>query len=67
MGVNVVRCAHNPVSAEYIEAADRLGMLIFEEGFDQWLLQKNSDDYHNYFNKAADGETVVFELSLIHI
>lgn len=63
MGVNVVRCSHNPVSAEYIEAADRLGMLIFEEGFDQWLLAKNSDDYHNYFNKAADGETVVFEYS----
>ena len=63
MGVNVIRCAHNPVSPEYIEAADRLGMLIFEEGFDQWLLQKNNDDYHNYFNKAADGETVVFEYS----
>lgn len=63
MGVNVVRCAHNPVSPEYIEAADRLGMLIFEEGFDQWLLQKNNDDYSHYFNKAADGETVVFEYS----
>ena len=61
MGVNVVRCAHNPVSPEYIEAADRLGMLIFEEGFDQWLLKKNNDDYSNYFNKAEDGETVVFE------
>ncbi len=63
MGVNVVRCAHNPVSPEYIEAADRLGMLIFEEGFDQWLKAKNSDDYHNYFNKAADGTTTVFEYS----
>lgn len=61
MGVNVVRCAHNPVSPEYIEAADRLGMLIFEEGFDQWLYQKNNDDYSHYFNKAADGETVVFQ------
>ncbi|NBH15707.1 DUF4982 domain-containing protein, partial [Lachnospiraceae bacterium] len=63
MGVNVVRCAHNPVSPEYIEAADRLGMLIFEEGFDQWLKAKNDDDYHNYFNKAADGTTTVFEYS----
>lgn len=63
MGVNVVRCAHDPVSPEYIEAADRLGMLIFEEGFDQWLKAKNSDDYHNYFNKAADGTTTVFEYS----
>lgn len=63
MGVNVVRCAHDPVSPEYIEAADRLGMLVFEEGFDQWLKAKNSDDYHNYFNKASDGTTVVFEYS----
>ncbi|MCI8634116.1 MAG: DNRLRE domain-containing protein [Eubacterium sp.] len=63
MGVNVVRCAHDPVSPEYIEAADRLGMLIFEEGFDQWIKAKNSDDYHNYFNKAEDGTTVVFEYS----
>lgn len=63
MGVNVVRCAHDPVSPEYIEAADRLGMLIFEEGFDQWLKAKNDDDYHNYFNKAADGTTTVFTYS----
>ena len=63
MGVNVVRCAHDPVSPEYIEAADRLGMLIFEEGFDQWIKAKNSDDYHNYFNKAEDGTTTVFEYS----
>lgn len=63
MGVNVVRCAHDPVSPEYIEAADRLGMLVFEEGFDQWIKAKNDDDYHNYFNKAADGTTMVFNYS----
>lgn len=63
MGVNVIRCAHNPVSTEYIEAADKLGMLIFEEGFDQWIAAKNTDDYSNYFNKAADGTTVVFNRS----
>jgi beta-galactosidase len=63
MGVNVVRTAHNPISPEYIEAADRLGMLIFEEGFDQWMASKNGGDYSNYFNKAADGTTVVFQRS----
>ena len=49
------------MSPEFIEACDRLGMLVFEEAFDQWLYSKNSDDYHNYFNKAADGKTVVFD------
>ena len=58
-GVNAIRTSHNPVSPEFIEACDRLGMLVFEEAFDQWLYSKNSDDYHNYFNKAADGKTVV--------
>lgn len=61
MGCNAVRTAHNPVSPEYIEACDRLGMLVFEEAFDQWLHSKNSNDYHNYFNKAVDGTTVVFD------
>lgn len=61
MGVNAVRTAHNPVSPEYIEACDRLGMLVFEEAFDQWLRQKNGGDYSHYFNKAADGTTVVFD------
>ncbi len=59
-GCNAIRTSHNPVSPEFIEACDRLGILVFEEAFDQWLHTKNSDDYHNYFNKASDGETVVF-------
>ena len=60
-GCNAIRTSHNPVSPEYIEACDRLGILVFEEAFDQWLYSKNSDDYHKYFNKASDGETVVFD------
>lgn len=61
-GCNAIRTSHNPVSPEFIEACDRLGMLVFEEAFDQWLHSKNSGDYHNYFNKAVnDGTTVVFD------
>ena len=60
-GCNAIRTSHNPVSPEYIEACDRLGILVFEEAYDQWLYSKNSDDYSNYFNKASDGKTVVFD------
>ncbi|MGN0277486.1 MAG: Ig-like domain-containing protein, partial [Hominisplanchenecus sp.] len=60
-GCNAVRTAHNPVSPEYIEACDRLGILVFEEAFDQWLHSKNNGDYSHYFNKASDGTTVVFD------
>jgi beta-galactosidase len=31
MGVNAIRCAHNPPAAEFLEACDRLGMMILDE------------------------------------
>jgi beta-galactosidase len=31
-GVNAYRCAHNPPAAELLEACDRLGMLVMNEG-----------------------------------
>ncbi len=64
MGSNAIRTAHNPVSPEYIEACDRLGMLVMEEAFDQWTLQKNNQDYSHYFAKSThDGTTNVFTTS----
>ena len=31
MGVNAVRCAHNPPNAEFLDACDRLGMMVMDE------------------------------------
>ena len=31
MGVNAYRCAHNPPAAEFLDACDRLGMLVMDE------------------------------------
>ena len=46
---NAIRTSHNPVSTEFLEICDRLGMLVLEEAFDVWTESKRQDDYHLYF------------------
>ncbi len=48
-GFNAFRTAHNPPSTAFLDACDRLGMLVMDEAFDQWERQKNAQDYHLYF------------------
>jgi beta-galactosidase len=50
-GFNAIRCAHNQPSPAFLDACDRLGMLVIDEVFDQWNLSKehNDQDYHRFF------------------
>lgn len=50
-GYNAVRVAHNPMSESFMNACDRLGMLVIDEAFDSWNRSKNPDDYHKYFKE----------------
>jgi beta-galactosidase len=49
-GFSAIRTSHNPPSPAFLDACDRLGMMVIDEAFDCWNLGKNDDDYHLYFN-----------------
>ena len=37
IGVNAIRCSHNPMAPEFYDLCDRLGFLVMDEAFDEWI------------------------------
>jgi beta-galactosidase len=60
-GFNAVRCAHNPPSTAFLDACDRLGLIVIDEAFDVWIQGWLPDDYHVYFDKwwRSDIESMI--------
>ena len=50
-GNNAVRTAHNPPSPAFLDACDRLGLLVLDEPFDTWEAHKVKFDYGTNFDQ----------------
>lgn len=60
-GFNAVRCAHNPPAPAFLDACDRLGLLVIDESFDSWAFGKLAQDYSLDFeaNWQADLDAMI--------
>jgi hypothetical protein len=41
LGMNAIRCSHNPMAPEQYDLCDRMGLLVMDEAFDEWTGGKN--------------------------
>ena len=54
MGTNALRTSHNPPAPEWLELADRIGLMVMDEAFDCWYAGKHTYDYGRFFNQWYD-------------
>lgn len=54
MGVNSIRCSHNPPDTALLDLCDKMGFLVMDEAFDEWEYMKaketgtNTHESHGY-------------------
>ena len=58
MGINAIRCSHNPPAKDWMNLADEMGLLIDDEAFDMWEKPKTQFDYGNYFKEWHERDAV---------
>lgn len=56
MGANAIRVTHNPASKNLIDIANKYGILLIEEVFDGWIMDKNNNynDYSKFFDQKSE-------------
>lgn len=53
MGCNAIRTSHNPPAPEFLDLCDKMGFLVMDEIFDEWVEKKGQVGfgYHLYFDE----------------
>ncbi len=51
MGVNAIRCSHNPPAPELLNMCDTMGFVVMDESFDMWRRKKTQNDYARFFDE----------------
>ncbi len=51
MGVNALRCSHNPPAPEVLNMCDTMGIVVVDESFDMWRRKKSQRDYARFFDE----------------
>ncbi|KAH8719254.1 glycoside hydrolase superfamily [Phaeosphaeriaceae sp. PMI808] len=60
MGNNALRTSHNPPAPEFLELADKMGIMVLDELFDAWNNGKTSNDFHLIFSDWHEPDTRSF-------
>ncbi len=56
MGCNSIRTSHNPPCVELLDICDELGLVVLDEAFDEWRINKTANGYGNYFEEWAEDD-----------
>lgn len=60
MGCNAIRTSHNPPAREFLDLCDKMGFLVLEEIFDEWVEPKGQVPYgyHTRFAEWSQNDLV---------
>jgi beta-galactosidase len=54
MGCNAIRTSHNPPAPEFLDLCDRMGFLVMNEAFDEWMAGKGQVRGNGYSLNFAE-------------
>jgi len=60
MGCNAIRTSHNPPAPELLELCDRMGLVVMDEAFDEWIIPKSGMryGYGRFFKEWSERDLV---------